>query len=365
MEIYVNGKLLERVETDPYAITPYTLSYEPGELKIIAYKDGKPWAEDTARTPGAPAKLVLVCENCPAETDTTGDPQWTKGQLLLQADGTDTAIISAYVTDADGNPCLHDTGRLIRFSWNDAGELVTTLSLRDDLFQGYVGPEIRNFDGKCQALIRSKETGCEDCHDDAPAPIIVCAKAEGLEAAELVIPRKKAEVRQVPETPCGYINDWHMSKCCPGEMEDEKVMREHGTDRWPLVDTVGTQVLSMPGGKAVPAGTPLNYAYYTKTVIPELRPAVQEGDARGEATADSGTEQEILALRFEGIDGKANIYITDGKKTAVGHHPGDSPWFGHYRPELVVPCAEFKPGDKEICTRGIYGDTPLEVLEVR
>jgi hypothetical protein len=53
----------------------------------------------------------------------------------------------------------------------------------------------------------------------------------------------------------------------------------------------------------------------------------------------------LLALRFEGIDGKANIYITGAGKQAVGAHCGDSPWFGHYRPELIVACDVFSPGE--------------------
>ena len=30
----------------------------------------------------------------------------------------------------------------------------------------------------------------------------------------------------------------------------------------------------------------------------------------------------------------------------MGQHKGDSPWFGHYRPELIVPCDSFRPGDE-------------------
>ena len=35
------------------------MKYEPGELKAVAYKDGKPWAEAVTRTTGPAAKVTL------------------------------------------------------------------------------------------------------------------------------------------------------------------------------------------------------------------------------------------------------------------------------------------------------------------
>ena len=35
------------------------MKYEPGELKVVAYKDGKEWATDTVKTTGAAGKLSL------------------------------------------------------------------------------------------------------------------------------------------------------------------------------------------------------------------------------------------------------------------------------------------------------------------
>ena len=38
--------------------------------------------------------------------------------------------------------------------------------------------------------------------------------------------------------------------------------------------------------------------------------------------------------------------MTNGKKTARGHHPGDSPWPGHYKPEMKMLCEEFEAGEE-------------------
>ena len=307
-EVYVNGRFVRRVETDLYAITPFEVVYEPGEIRAVAYRGGAVWAEDTAFTPGAPAKVKLVCEN-----------------RRLAADGTDAAIVSAYVTDARGVVCSQETGRLARFGCNENGTLLTTLSLRDDLFQKRCGPEIRFFAGKCQAIFRSLAT---------EGDLVVSVEAQGLPRETIAIPRERAAFAQVPASPCAYVNGWRISRAYPGGMDDETLIREHMIERWLPVDTLGTPVVEPArsgfGSPANGGGGSLSYAYYTRAVVPELG---EQGD-------------RVLALRFEGIDGKANIYITDGVKTDVGHHPGDSPWFGHYRPELIVPCASFRPGDE-------------------
>lgn len=303
VEIYVNGEKVSETETDLYAVTPVKLVYTPGEIEIRAVKDGKIWASDSAVTPGKPAKLELICEN-----------------QELSANGSDAAIVSLYVTDADGNRCLREAGTLVTFEASEGAELITTNSVRDDLFQGRTGESIRVFDGKCQALYRVKEGVRE---------ITVRASSEGLEGAEITVAAAEAKEKQVPDCAPGYVNDWHISRLYAGSMDDETVMKQHSVERWLPVDTVGTPSLLAKYAKNYPAGTAMNYGYYTKAVIPAMEQA-------------PGT---ILALRFEGIDGKADIYVTDGKKVCRGHHVGDSPWFGHYRPELIVPCEAFAPGD--------------------
>ena len=69
---------------------PFTFAAVPfatGELKAIAYRNGKPVAEHSVRTPGKPAKLKL-------DFDLAGRP--------LRADGADAIFVRASVLDANG-----------------------------------------------------------------------------------------------------------------------------------------------------------------------------------------------------------------------------------------------------------------------
>ncbi|MBE5759514.1 MAG: glycoside hydrolase family 2 protein [Clostridiales bacterium] len=312
VEVYINGAFKGKFDTDIYGGTYHKFTYEPGEMKIVSYKNGKVWAEDVSKTSGKPAAVKLVMEN-----------------PSLKADDTDVAIITAYLVDSEGNICRNSTGKKITFSANEAGEFMSAVSLRYDGLQGKFGPEMYFFNGMCQAFFRSMDTD---------ADLIIRAESREFETAELVIKRKKGTLVHVPEVQPNYILDWQISKLMPYTIDDEKIMEEGMIERWEHIDTLGSpDVLdgAIPDrltglGGAYPVGTPLHYAYHAYATVPELG---EKGDKK-------------LGLYFEGLDGFANIYITDGEKRAFANHPSDSPWFGHYRPEMIMLCDEFKPGDK-------------------
>ena len=58
-ELFLNGKSLGRKKKGEfeYRLRWDDVVYEPGELKVVAYKNGKKWAEETVKTADAPARL--------------------------------------------------------------------------------------------------------------------------------------------------------------------------------------------------------------------------------------------------------------------------------------------------------------------
>lgn len=87
-EISLNGKSLGRKSKREfeYRLRWDDVVYTPGELHVVAYKNGKEWAEDTKRTTGEPAYLRL-----------TADRSDIKG------DGKDLSFITAAVVDDRGD----------------------------------------------------------------------------------------------------------------------------------------------------------------------------------------------------------------------------------------------------------------------
>src|SRR6185369_13744685 len=85
-ELFLNGKSLGRKKRDQYEdrLRWDDVIYEPGELQVVAYKKGQPWAEDAVRTAGPASGLKLAAD-----------------RAQIAADGKDLSFITVSVTDKD------------------------------------------------------------------------------------------------------------------------------------------------------------------------------------------------------------------------------------------------------------------------
>jgi beta-galactosidase len=109
-ELFVNGKSQGRKKKAEYE---YRLRwdeviYAPGELRVVAWRHGKPWASETVRTAGAPSRLEAV-----ADRDS------------ISADGRDLAFVTVRFLDRNGNP-VPSANHRIRFSIDGPGEIIAT-----------------------------------------------------------------------------------------------------------------------------------------------------------------------------------------------------------------------------------------------
>ncbi len=155
--ITVNGQPAYRIRWDDVV-------YQPGELRVVAYKNGKQWATDTVKTTGAASKLALK----PDRATITGD-------------GHDLSFVTLTVQDAAG---LMDprARNLIHFSISGPGEIVATDNGDATDMDIFSKPERKAFNGLALAIIKAKrgQTGT----------ITVTAKSEGLADATTTIRTK-------------------------------------------------------------------------------------------------------------------------------------------------------------------------------
>ena len=82
--------------------------YQPGELKVETYKNGKPWAVDSVKTAGVPAKPAL-------SADRSG----------IRADGLDLSFVTVRVLDTAG-VAVRRASDSIRFKIEGPGETIAT-----------------------------------------------------------------------------------------------------------------------------------------------------------------------------------------------------------------------------------------------
>jgi beta-galactosidase len=139
-ELFINGKSQGRHKRAPYEYRfrwDYT-KYEPGEIKVVAYKGGKPWASETVRTAGSAAQLAISAD-----------------RPKIAADGKDLAYISLTLTDAAGTP-VPDNGRPVRFAVTGPGELVATDNGDPTDFTAFPSATRKLFAGRALAIVRGR-----------------------------------------------------------------------------------------------------------------------------------------------------------------------------------------------------------------
>jgi beta-galactosidase len=162
-ELFLNGKSLGRKKKGAYE---YRLRwddvvYEPGTLKVTAYKHGKHWADAEVHTAAEPTALRLQPD-----------------RSAIRADGDDLSFVSVMVTDASGQVVPRADHR-VRFEIVGPGEIVATDNGDPTSFEPFQSLERKAFNGKSLVIVRrwKGQTG----------NIELIASAEGLRAARVTI----------------------------------------------------------------------------------------------------------------------------------------------------------------------------------
>jgi beta-galactosidase len=161
-ELFVNGASQGRLKKGQYQyrLRWDNIKYTPGQLKVVAYKEGKEWANATVNTAGSAAKLRLTAD-----------------RSTITGDGLDLSFIKAEVLDKDGNFVPQSANSII-FAVS-GGELVATDNGAPDDMTPFPSKERKAFNGLALAIVRSKA--------GSAGPIKVSASGNGLAGAEVTI----------------------------------------------------------------------------------------------------------------------------------------------------------------------------------
>ena len=158
-ELFLNGKSLGKRAMGPqeYLLRWNDVVYEPGELRIVATKGGRKWAEDVERTAGPAAKLMIQADRTEAS-----------------ADGRDLVFVTVGVCDRDG-VLVPRAMNHIRFAVSGSGLIAATDNGDATTFEPFQGSERNAFNGLALAVVR---TG-----GGPPGPIAISAESDGLSGA--------------------------------------------------------------------------------------------------------------------------------------------------------------------------------------
>jgi beta-galactosidase len=171
-ELFLNGKSLGKrakktqsnVSKERYRLMWFDVAYEPGELKTVAYKEGKVIGEAMVQTAGEPYSIKL-----------------TPDRSNIEATGNDLSYVLMEVYDKDGNLCpLADN--LINIEIKGPGEIAGVGNGNPQSLDPFVSNQGRLFYGKAMLIVRSKENEAGE--------IVIEARSEGLKTSKISVTSK-------------------------------------------------------------------------------------------------------------------------------------------------------------------------------
>jgi beta-galactosidase len=162
-ELFLNGKSLgkKKKEMYEYRLRWDDVIYEPGTLKVIAYKNKQKWAEAEVTTTDAAAALQM-------NADRSG----------IHANGQDLSFITVTVTDKNGLP-VPDAQNKIAFTIDGPAEIVATDNGNPADMVSFSSKQRNAFSGLALVIIKSKK--------NRPGIITVKATADGLKETKITV----------------------------------------------------------------------------------------------------------------------------------------------------------------------------------
>jgi len=158
-ELFLNGKSLGKKKRGPndYRLRWDDVVYEPGTLKAVVYKNGKPWAEDTMKTTGPASRLALSVD-----------------RSTLRADGQDLAFVTVDVCD-DAGLMVPRSSNLVRFALEGPGRIIAVDNGDAASFEPFQADYRKAFNGKCLVIVRTQA--------GQAGKFVLKAESEGLKPA--------------------------------------------------------------------------------------------------------------------------------------------------------------------------------------
>ncbi len=159
VELYINGKsqgVRRKADSHQYHVM-WRVTFQPGEVKVVARKDGKEVREQIIRTAGAPHHLRLSAD-----------------RKSMPADGKSLIFVTVEVLDSEGNVCPRADNQVF-FQLKGATIAGVDNGCQTSL-ERFKADNRHAFNGRCLLVIRADRT---------PGTITLSAKSPDLKAASL------------------------------------------------------------------------------------------------------------------------------------------------------------------------------------
>lgn len=141
-ELFVNGRSQGRkkkVAGQDFRLQWDSVRYEPGTVKVVAYKDGKEWAKSEIKTAGKAEKLQMEAD-----------------RVTIDGEKLELVFVSVKVTDKKGT-LVPQSDALIDFSVEGAGEIVSTDNGNAIDFTSFQSHSRKAYNGMALVIVKAKK----------------------------------------------------------------------------------------------------------------------------------------------------------------------------------------------------------------
>ncbi|RPD51952.1 DUF4982 domain-containing protein [Paracnuella aquatica] len=165
-ELFINGRSFGRKKKAQYEyrLRWDSVQYQPGTLRVVAYKGGKIWATDTVKTTGPAAQLQLNAD-----------------RTIIDADGKDLSFITVKMTDNVGL-VVPDAAHPISFTIEGPGEIVATDNGDPADLVAFPSTTRKAFSGLALVIVRGNKGD--------KGKLKITAQSPGLVPAQIVVQTK-------------------------------------------------------------------------------------------------------------------------------------------------------------------------------
>ena len=162
-ELFLNGKSLGKKKKGEfeYRLKWEEVVYQPGELKVIAYKNGVKWAEDVVRTTEKASVLSLAAD-----------------RAAVHPDGTDLIYITVRIEDKN-KLLVPGSNNQLNFSIEGQGRIIATDNGDATSHESFQSKSKKAFNGLCLVIVAAEK--------GATGPFTVKAESKGLKAATVKV----------------------------------------------------------------------------------------------------------------------------------------------------------------------------------
>jgi beta-galactosidase len=162
-ELFLNGKSLGKKKKGEfeYRLKWDDVVYQPGELKVIAYKNGAKWAEDVVRTTDKASQLSVAAD-----------------RPVVHADGSDLIYITVRIEDKN-KLLVPKSDNQLNFSIEGPGRIVATDNGDATSHESFQAKSKKAFNGLCLVIVAAEK--------GATGSFTVKAESKGLKKASVKV----------------------------------------------------------------------------------------------------------------------------------------------------------------------------------